>query len=139
MRPSILFFLIAWAVTTPAAADPVQVNRKICDRMVLHDPAPDTAYRGGIDVRGRPVVPADIGAGAVALPPMIPLDIVVPAGPAGGSVAMQSDRRKGARAEIYAGQALVAPDGTVLFNGRPLRDPESAHLARLCREMSEKR
>ena len=45
------------------AGDPVTVtiSQKDCRRLALHTPAPDVAYKGGVDARGKKVAPADIG------------------------------------------------------------------------------
>ena len=131
-RLGIVILLVA-ATVAPAWAEPVRVSRRVCDRLVTHDPLPGTAYESGVDVRGRPIVPADIGRGAVALPPMIGSDIVVPWPPDRGGRAGR-DGPGSYRADPYVGQVLVAPDGTLLFNGRPLRDPEEEYVARLCRD-----
>lgn len=40
-----------------------------CVRPTVHVPAPDVAYQPGVDVNGKPVVPADLGGSAALAPP----------------------------------------------------------------------
>ncbi len=40
-----------------------------CVRPVPHVPAPDVAYRPGVDVNGKPVVPADLGGTTMLVSP----------------------------------------------------------------------
>lgn len=48
----------------PAGAGKVVVSTRDCARLVTeHTPAPDVAYRPGVDARGRKVVPADLNGG----------------------------------------------------------------------------
>lgn len=37
----------------------ITISKPDCSRLIQHVPAPDVAYKPGVDVRGRPVVPAD--------------------------------------------------------------------------------
>lgn len=42
------------------SAPAVTIDAEICRRLVRHIPDPDVTYRPGVDVRGRPVAPADL-------------------------------------------------------------------------------
>ncbi len=48
--------------TSRSAARPpglLRIDARVCRRLVEHVPDPDVTYQPGVDVRGRPVVPAD--------------------------------------------------------------------------------
>ena len=49
------------AATAVAEETRIIITKKDCRRLVRHTPSADVAYRPGVDVRGRKVVPADAG------------------------------------------------------------------------------
>ena len=130
--------LVAAPVAAPAAAHEkapvaisVAITRADCARLVAHVPDPDVAYRPGVDVHGREVVPADLGgAPRIELPETILIDIEIdllqrfgiPATPA----------LYDADAEV--GEVLYK-DGRFTFNGQPLQDQAQAELAARCQEI----
>jgi len=57
--PCLSIFLVAAALQ--AAAQTVVVDSAACRALTAHQPAPDVAYRPGVDATGRPVAPADLG------------------------------------------------------------------------------
>nr|WP_255635432.1 hypothetical protein [Azospirillum sp. 412522] len=61
-------------LTPDAARDRPVVDLSLCRRLTRHVPAADVEYRPGVDVRGRPVAPADLPGSAGAQPP-IPIDL----------------------------------------------------------------
>jgi hypothetical protein len=63
-----LFLALSSAAFAQSAQDPA------CRLVASHKPSNDANYRPGLDVRGKPVVPADLNAA----PPMLPETIVVP-------------------------------------------------------------
>ena len=66
LRGALAGVLVAalWWLGAPAAAqERVVITRGECQRLVRHVPAADVAYAPGVDVRGKPVAPADIGGG----------------------------------------------------------------------------
>lgn len=116
-----------WAV--PVSAE-VAISRRDCERLVRHEPAPDVAYQPGVDVHGRPVVPADLGGGTpLELPDVIYIPI-----------------------EVFIQDRFGIPANSVLFNARAqvgvvdvrgsqvyyedqlLTDPETAALEAACRD-----
>ncbi|MCH9000216.1 MAG: hypothetical protein IID48_18415 [Proteobacteria bacterium] len=137
-----LFLLAAALVAAPVAAPvaahekapvaiSVAITRADCARLVAHVPDPDVAYRPGVDVHGREVVPADLGgAPRIELPETILIDIEIdllarfgiPANPA-----------------LYDPDAEVGEvayrDGRFTFNGQPLQDQAQAELAARCQEI----
>ena len=67
-------------LAAPALAEPVAViDAATCRLLERHHPAPDVAYRPGVDVQGRAVAPADLPADrGLNLPQHIPVDIRIP-------------------------------------------------------------
>ena len=58
--------IAAWAAmfaagTAVAEETKITITKKDCRRLVRHTASADVAYRPGVDVRGRKVVPADAG------------------------------------------------------------------------------
>jgi hypothetical protein len=72
---------IALLMTTAALAAEtatVTLSSGDCAKLVQHVPADDVTYRPGVDVRGKPVVPADLGGGsAITMPEEIHIQIGV--------------------------------------------------------------
>ncbi|NFV79934.1 hypothetical protein [Magnetospirillum aberrantis] len=51
----------------------IVITKTDCSRLIRHVPAPDVAYKPGVDVHGRAVAPADMpGSGADAIPGLLP-------------------------------------------------------------------
>ncbi len=143
-RPVIglILLLSALASLAPAARAAEGVTLKVtgadCRRLVAHVPDPGVAYQPGVDVRGRPVVPADLG-GAPRL--KLPEEIEVP-------VTLEMLARYGlpANSRLYKlddtliGIARIrVRDGRAWFNGEPLGSAEERALTEACREVSAKR
>lgn len=128
-------FLAACLVltATPAVAQQVTITGIDCRKLARHTPAPDVAYRPGVDVRGRAVAPADINAAPqIRVPETITFDAAVDL------------RRFGIpqtsplfQPNVSIGRVDVLQDGRVLFNGERLGDPEVAALEELCRQQPQ--
>jgi hypothetical protein len=109
----------------------IAVARTDCRLVVAHVAAPDVAYQPGVDVHGRPVVPADVDGAAIVLPEVVPIII-------------SSDLRDRFgldpdsplfNADVEIGVVeLVLASGGLFFNGAPLGDNDERALAALCRE-----
>ncbi|BAI72765.1 hypothetical protein AZL_021270 [Azospirillum sp. B510] len=56
------------------AGDRQVVDLSLCQRLTRHVPAADVEYKPGVDVKGRPVAPADLPGSAGTQPP-IPIDL----------------------------------------------------------------
>ena len=139
-----LFLLAAALAAAPAAAHEkatvaitrvaittVAITRADCARLVAHVPAPDVAYRPGVDVYGRAVVPADLGgAPRIELPETILIDI---------EIDLQARFGIPADPTQYDPDAEVGEvayrDGRFTFNGQPLQDQAQAELAARCQEI----
>jgi hypothetical protein len=120
----------AAVAAAPALGQGLAIRRDDCARLVEHVPAPDVAYRPGVDVRGRPVAPADLpGTVRIDVPETITFD------------AAADLRRFGlpAGSRLYAphadiGQITIERDGRAYFNGQPLQASDNDALARYCRQ-----
>ena len=118
---------VAWAA--PASAE-IAISRKDCSRLVNHQPAPDVTYQPGVDVHGRPVVPADLGGGQqIQLPDVIYIPI---------EVLVQDKYGIPANSVLYDATALVGVvsvrGNRVYFEDQELTDPEVAALEQACRD-----
>ncbi|MHA1113003.1 MAG: hypothetical protein ACTSRY_00650 [Alphaproteobacteria bacterium] len=129
-RLAILAASLALAAVTQAQAQAVTVvvSRADCARLVRHVPAPDVAYRPGIDVHGRPVAPADLpGTPRIVLPEEFEIKITVDLR---ARLGLPADPGK------YAGEVKVGTvryrDGRAWFNGQPLEDESQARLSAAC-------
>jgi hypothetical protein len=127
--PTILV-LIAAGWTVPASAEEIAISRRDCQQLVRHEPAPDVAYQPGVDVHGRPVVPADLGGGAqLDLPDVIYIPI---------EVFLQDRFGIPANSVLFNAQAQVGVvdvrGNQVFYEDQLLTDPESAALEAICRD-----
>jgi len=115
-------------VAAPALAQKVTISGVDCRKLARHNPAPDVAYKPGVDARGRAVAPADINAAPqIRVPDTITFD------------AAADLRRFGIPASsplfqpnVHVGRVDVQQDGRVFFNGERLGDPEIAALEEFC-------
>lgn len=126
---SIAIALVSVAWAAPASAE-IAISRKDCERLVNHEPAPDVTYQPGVDVRGRPVVPADLGGGRqIQLPDVIYIPI---------EVLIQDKYGIPANSVLYDATALVGVvsvrGNQVYFEDQPLTDPEIVALEKACRD-----
>ncbi|MDP6564807.1 MAG: hypothetical protein QF578_08280 [Alphaproteobacteria bacterium] len=123
--------LLALLVIAPAAADSaVKVSEADCRWLTRHRPAADVAYRPGVDVRGRPVAPADLpDANRVELPRQISIVLAVPL----GTLLKGHGRPELAASEVDVGLATVDRDsGQVYYEGQLLDGGEAARLVAAC-------
>jgi hypothetical protein len=126
---SIALVLVAVAWAAPVSAE-IAISRKDCQRLVNHQPAPDVTYQPGVDVHGRPVVPADLGGGQqIQLPDVIYIPI---------EVLIQDKFGIPANSVLYDATALVGVvevrGNQVYFEDQPLTDPEIVALEAACRD-----
>jgi hypothetical protein len=60
----------------PVFAQKLQISKQACNNAVRHVPAPNGAYKPGVDVYGRKIVPADIGGGSpIQIPKIIEFEV----------------------------------------------------------------
>ena len=133
---SLAAFLLTALVALPASAQTgetatIVITAADCRALVAHQPAPDVAYQPGVDIRGRPVAPADLPGGLTVAPPTtfiipIEIDLVERFG------VLPPDR--GFEADALVGTVLY-DDGRLFFNDQPLVDPVQAAIAEACRQL----
>jgi hypothetical protein len=124
LLPSATLLLAAFLGAGPTAAQ--TIAERDCRRLERHVPAPDVAYRPGVDVRGRPVAPADLAPAPAIVPERLTIHLGV-----------DLQRRLGLPRDLIADLPLGVieiENDTVLFNGRPLGPDATAALAAACRE-----
>ncbi len=122
--------------TVAAGAATVIITKADCAALVRHVAEPGVAYEPGVDVNGRPVVPADLGDGPEI---KLPEEIVI-------AITVDIDKRFGIpqtpdvfRPEATIGTVIVKPDGRAYFNGGPLTSEENRALAAACQEQGPAR
>lgn len=138
---SALLGMMAWvpillAASAAGAEDKavVAVDPEVC-RALLSEArdVPSADYTPGVDVRGKPVVPAEGPNGAPdhGLPETIVIDLDV-------NVAQRLGLALGAGVapDAKLGSLTVA-QGQVLLNGQPLHRRNRADLVRACRQAAE--
>ncbi len=116
------------APSSPADTATVIITKADCARLVKHVPAPDVAYRDGLDVYGRPVAPADLDGGRrLALPDEIFITI---------EVDLFDRFNTSPNGVNYDADAVIGPvryaDGRFTLNGQPLESEEEGALAERC-------
>ena len=129
---SILTVIALWPAGH-AGGGSVLVSEADCRLLVRHAPAADVAYKPGVDVRGRPVAPADASpCGQVATPQQVAIDL---------SLALRNVSRPVGRlgdAEVQLGQITVdLATNQLALNGQPISDPELSQLVAACRAPRE--
>jgi hypothetical protein len=116
------------AAAAPAWAQKTTITGVDCRKLVRHQPAPDVAYKPGVDVKGRKVAPADINdAPQIKVPEVITFDAAVDLrrfGIPNSSPLFQPN--------VGIGRVDVQQDGRVFFNGERLGNPEVAALEEFC-------
>ena len=134
-------FCLSVFLSSPAAAEEpyLTISEQDCRLLTRHLPSADVAYQPGVDVRGKPVAPADLGANdpsggnnlvlpqAVVIP--IEVDLFDRFGiPAGGGVNFEAD--------AFIGEVTVdLATGEAYFNGQPLQSEAEAELAARCQRI----
>lgn len=128
---AVLIILTCFAGPFPAAAD-VAVTRRDCDQLTTYQQAPGVEYQSGVDVRGNPVAPADLGGGYQIKPPetiVIPIEVLI-----------QDRFHIPADSVLWNGKAQVGvvtvKGDQVYYEGQLLGDQETAALQQLCREQN---
>ncbi len=124
--------IVAMASASAQAQQPGKpvVDPALCRALVRHQPAPDVAYKPGVDAKGRPVAPADLPGSAGAMAAAAPIEI---------PLTMDLARRMGVRlpngglpTDTVIGR-MTLDGGRLMLNGQPLGGASEAELIALCR------
>jgi hypothetical protein len=132
-RPLILFVAaVAYVIGSCDAAErTIAVARSDCRLAIEHAATADVDFEPGVDVHGRPVVPADGGRSGVALPDIVSVFV---------SAEVRNTFQLGDDSPLLSFDAGIGvveyepSSGRLLFNGVPLRERDEQALAALCRE-----
>lgn len=134
--PLVVFFCAQGA---QAEAPLPSLNSSFCQALVKHVPDADVAYQPGVDVHGKPVVPADL-PGTNTLQIQQPITIPLTAGlmkilnfPTTSFPFNTMERT-----DINLGTLTVDGD-KVFYNGQPLSDEQQDKLAVLCMKPSSEK
>lgn len=108
-------------------ANTLEVDRAACKLLATHQPLPDVAYNPAVDVRGNPVVAADLNPSpTVGDAFTIPLTLDI-----GQQFGIPMGVMTGTRATI----AKITVDGDKAYlDGQPLTNEQQENLAVLCIE-----
>lgn len=121
--------LILAALATAQEGSVVTIDAAVCRQLVPHVARDDVTYRPGVDVHGRPVVPADATGSGAALPDEITVDLKIPLAQALGTA---TPPRVG-QSDVNVGKVTVdTASRKVLLNGQPLPDPAAHAIAEEC-------
>ena len=136
LLPGVILSLLATlGPVAPAAAEDgyLTITKADCARLARHYPAPDVAYQPGRDVRGKPVVPADLdGGNGLVLPEAVVIPIEVDLFDRYG-IPANGINYKG---DIFIGEVVVdVATGRAIFNGQPLQSEAEAELAARCQRI----
>ena len=112
----------------PLRAQPVEVvvvGREACRSLTAHTPAADVEYKPGVDVKGRPVTPADLPAEPAPNTEQVRValkrNIVIGTGGLGAS-------------EIVVGEVAVdLASGKAMLNGKPVDQAFQSDIVAACR------
>ncbi len=128
---------IALLALAPVAGrgETITVTATTCAALANYVPAPDVAYRPGVDAEGNAVVPADLGgAPPIRVPDFFSVAITVEVAHRLGIPVFPDPANP--QNDLYKPEAAIGvvtyTDGRFEFNGQPLQDDAEAELAALC-------
>ena len=117
-----------------ASAEKLAVTKNDCNAVVAHVADAGVEYKPGVDVRGRPVVPADVGGSTqLNLPDEISIDI---------GIDLEEKYGLGSSGK-YTGEGVIGKvtvkDGKAYFGKQPLDNAEQNAIAAACNEVYGKK
>lgn len=112
MKNLVLFIFM---MALPHVVQAQTPNPMECQLLPVHTANSDVAYKPGVDVKGKPVVPADLNAPMMELP----RTIVVPLS-TDMADKLQSSNVDGLKLEAPLGMVEIHPNGRVVYNGKDL-------------------
>jgi len=111
----------------------LEITKATCARVQKHVARNDVTYKAGVDVQGRPVVPADIGNNSIALPDSITIDLSLPLKDLYPLASPPDRALQNAAVEVGKVDYNLA-SGKLTFNGQELADPALGAIAEECRK-----
>lgn len=131
--------LIVWSLALPGnafaqsgqkkTASTLTLNKKECQSVIQHTPAPDVAYKPGTDVYGRKVAPADApgSTSPIKIPDEVNIDI-------GFNL---KDKYGLGSTGAFTGESVIGKvtvkGGRVYYDGKPLDNNDQQSVAAACR------
>ena len=127
-------------VLSPLATK-VIISKQDCQRAIQHIPSPDVAYKAGVDVHGKPVVPADLpsNGNGIKLPDQIEFKYSINPTNFGLTAAQASSQ-----SQLVTGNNSQLPVATIKYdlasglltvNGKPLAGNDQQGIAEECRKI----
>jgi len=118
-----------------AAAKSPKLDPALCQNLVEYQEPPGVEYQPGVDADGNPVAPADLpGQQQIQLPKKIEIPLTISLAKAVGLDTTQYPYNQlGPGTEMKLG-TITVEGRKVLFNGKPLADPQQAKLSALCQK-----
>lgn len=121
--------------SNPALAEEMQKldNSDVCKYFIAHQPVDDVAFKSGKDVKGKPVVEADLSPSPVMTPENIEFDLTLDM-----AEYLKIQTPAGLEGQAKIGRISIDRQGNALFNGEPLDGDSNAALRALCSDNNEK-
>lgn len=131
---SLAGMLAAVTAMTAFAQTKLRVPSQDCAALVVHRPAPDVAFKPGVDAHGNRVAPADLAGSRILFETPKTVEFDISFNPLDGGAARQFPR-----SELVVGRLKYDLNtGAATLNGHPLSGPELAELARKCQRGLDK-
>ncbi|NKB45714.1 MAG: hypothetical protein GKS03_15700 [Alphaproteobacteria bacterium] len=132
--PIVLGLAVALSSAATAQTSILSVRTEDCRQLVSHVPSDDVAYVPGVDVRGRPVVPADLGGGYdIFAPEEINIDIQLDLAERLG---LGGDDFASGASTLLSGEGVVGQvsvrGNDIYWNGNKLARDSHAALSAAC-------
>ena len=112
MKTAFLSFAVALLFSVPSWAQDESLPKE-CLTLKEHKPAMGVIYQPGVDVRGKPVVPADMNAPVINVPDVMTIPLSVDL-----AKRLPSAAAKGIDMKGTAGFLMVYKDGRVSYDGQ---------------------
>ncbi|QQG35324.1 MAG: hypothetical protein HYS17_07140 [Micavibrio aeruginosavorus] len=116
----LIFLILATTVLSLPLPVSAQNDLALCRLRAQHMARTDAAYQPGVDVHGKPVVPADVSAVPAMIPDVVKIPISIDLAQRLGQVPA------GAELKTETGMVEVHRDGRVTYNGVDLTQQTNA-------------
>lgn len=130
-----LVFVAVLLAGPAVAAETLTISTADCRRLATHSPSADVTYKGGVDVRGKPVVPADLpGGSTLEIPDLIEIPITVDTAQRLGRGAPGDvlGSRRGLEGKAALG-TLTIKGNDLFWNGQRIQSQDEVFMAEACR------